>query len=94
MHALLFFFDTNRYEYFKTFPVESRSQILSYLGLQLSDLREEPKESSEHIEWEEERETHSGAVWQRYFSDDAKRWFKEEAGAALILMKYESDLNW
>ncbi len=32
--------------------------------------------------------------WVNYFTDDAKRWFKDEAGQALIDMGYEKDLNW
>lgn len=32
--------------------------------------------------------------WEKYFTDDAKAWFKAEAGTALIDMGYEQDLNW
>jgi len=32
--------------------------------------------------------------FEKYFTDDVKRWFKEEAGEALIAAGYEQDLNW
>lgn len=32
--------------------------------------------------------------WMNYFTDDAKRWFKEEAGEALVMLGYESDDTW
>lgn len=32
--------------------------------------------------------------WKRYFTDNAKRWFKEEAGEALVRLGYENNLNW
>lgn len=32
--------------------------------------------------------------WEKYFTDDVKRWFKESAGEALVEMGYEKDLNW
>ena len=32
--------------------------------------------------------------WKNYFFDDSKRWFKEEAGEALIRAGYAQDLNW
>ncbi|HED53014.1 MAG TPA: sulfotransferase [Phycisphaerales bacterium] len=32
--------------------------------------------------------------WKRYFSDQTKKWFQEEAGQALIAAGYEHDLNW
>ena len=37
-----------------------------------------------------------GAVgdWKNYFTEESKKWFKEEAGDALILAGYEENLNW
>jgi hypothetical protein len=32
--------------------------------------------------------------WRVYAHDSMKRWFKEEAGQALIDLEYEKDLNW
>ncbi|MFT7629483.1 MAG: hypothetical protein ACI87E_000481 [Mariniblastus sp.] len=32
--------------------------------------------------------------WQNYFTDDTKKWFKEEAGQQLIDFDYESSLKW
>lgn len=32
--------------------------------------------------------------WRDYFTDEAKQWFKEEAGELLIELGYESDMNW
>ncbi len=32
--------------------------------------------------------------WRRYFTDHAKRWFKDEAGELLIELEYEKDLQW
>lgn len=32
--------------------------------------------------------------WANYFTDNAKRWFKEEAGEALVELGYEPDLRW
>ncbi|MCA9273258.1 MAG: sulfotransferase [Phycisphaerales bacterium] len=32
--------------------------------------------------------------FEKYFTDDVKRWYKEEAGEALIVAGYEKDLNW
>lgn len=32
--------------------------------------------------------------FEKYFTDDVKRWYKEEAGEALIAAGYEQDLNW
>lgn len=32
--------------------------------------------------------------FEKYFTDDVKRWYKEEAGDALIAAGYEKDLNW
>ena len=32
--------------------------------------------------------------WRNYVTDDFKKWFKEEAGEALIKTGYERDLNW
>lgn len=32
--------------------------------------------------------------WKRYFTDDTKRWFKEEAGEALVRLGYESTQDW
>lgn len=32
--------------------------------------------------------------WRTYFTDDAKRWFKEEAGQSLIALGYERDGGW
>ncbi len=29
-----------------------------------------------------------------YFTDDAKRWFKESAGEAMVQLGYASDMNW
>ncbi|MBX3406012.1 MAG: sulfotransferase domain-containing protein [Phycisphaeraceae bacterium] len=38
----------------------------------------------------------SGKVgdWKNYATDDFRRWFKEEAGEALVRTGYEQDLNW
>lgn len=33
-------------------------------------------------------------AWTEYFTDEAKTWFKEEAGQALIRLGYEKDVNW
>ncbi len=32
--------------------------------------------------------------WARYFHDDARRWFKEEAGQTLVSLGYERDHDW
>ena len=32
--------------------------------------------------------------WARYFNDDVRRWFKEEAGETLVSLGYERDENW
>lgn len=32
--------------------------------------------------------------WKRYFTDDTKRWFKEEAGEALVRLGYEHGQDW
>lgn len=32
--------------------------------------------------------------WEKYATDDFRRWFKEEAGEALIAAGYEKDNNW
>jgi len=33
-------------------------------------------------------------AWRRYFTPDAERWFKEEAGDALVRLGYETDASW
>ena len=88
-----------RYEELLGNTDSERARMYRFLGL-------EPSEARELASWDMTlpgvpqtqsqgffRKGVSGD-WQTYFHDDAKQWFKDEAGELLIRLGYAADNNW
>jgi len=76
-----------------------RRRIFDFLGLDGAQAAEPSHESRTLVGFSHESPTlfyRKGAVgeWKEFFTDQQKRWFKEEAGEALVMAGYEKDLNW
>lgn len=78
-----------------------RNEMYRFLGLDPAKAEPVSTESKTQAGFGERAEDpnnfyRAGKVrdFEKYFTDDVKRWYKEEAGEALIAAGYEQDLNW
>lgn len=90
---------TVTYEALHADPESERAAMYKFLGLDTAEAlpltaesRTKPGLGTDNHQ--SDRRKGSIGDWHIYFTDQAKAWFKEEAGEALIAMGYESDLNW
>lgn len=87
------------YEHLHTNPEVEREKMYRFLGVDPAEAEPLTAESGTRpgLKTDDHRsDKRKGIVgdWMNYFTDDAKRWFKEEAGEALMAMEYEADLDW
>lgn len=77
----------------------TRGDLYRFLGLDPSEARPACRETRTLPGFEGEdpasffRKGQPGD-WRAYFTDDARRWFNEEAGPLLVRLGYEQSLNW
>lgn len=76
-----------------------RSEMYDFLGVDPAEAAGPSRETRTLPGFEKEDPAsffRRGAVadWKRYFTDDVRRWFKEEAGELLTVLDYEIDENW
>lgn len=88
-----------RYEALHLDPEGEREKMYRFLGVDPAEAEPLTAESGTKpgLQTENHRsDKRKGAVgdWMNYFTDDAKRWFKEEAGEALVSLEYESGHDW
>lgn len=77
----------------------SRNAIFGFLGLDPALAAEPSHETRTLVGFSHESPTlfyRKGTTqeWKHFFTENQIRWFKEEAGHALVLAGYEKDLNW
>lgn len=77
----------------------TRDRLYRFLGLDPAEARPGSRQSRTLPGFEGEDPTSffrkgQPGDWRAYFTDDATRWFKEEAGPLLVRLGYEQDLNW
>jgi len=69
-----------RYEDFAKDAAGTRDSIFRFLNLDARELARSPVSKTK--------------AWSHYFHEDAKKWFKEEAGGVLIEQGYEINNKW
>lgn len=88
-----------RYERIHAEPEVERAGMYRFLGLDPSEAMplDDESLSKPGIRVENPHAIYrKGAVgdWERHFTPDARRWFKEETGEMLIHLGYAKDMNW
>lgn len=88
-----------RYENLHSDPEGQRTAMYRYLDLdpaEADSLSEETRSKPGVTEENPHSIYRKGEVgdWKAYFHDDAKRWFKEQAGDTLIELGYAKDHDW
>lgn len=87
------------YEHLHTNPEGEREAMYRFLGVNTADAEPLTAESGTKpgLQTDNHRsDKRKGIVgdWMNYFTDQAKAWFKEEAGEVLRALDYEPDGNW
>ncbi|MBK7403420.1 MAG: sulfotransferase domain-containing protein [Phycisphaerales bacterium] len=90
---------TVTYEALHADPEGERNKMYSFLGLDPSEAAPltADSETTPGLRGDNHKsDRRKGAVgdWRTYFTDQSRRWFKEEAGEALVQMGYELNSNW
>jgi len=88
-----------RYENIHRDPDGQRAQIYRFLGLDPAEAEPVSDETRTSPRIKEENPHalfRKGEVgdWVRYFTDDVKKWFKEQANDTLVEVGYEKDERW
>lgn len=88
-----------RYEQLHAEFERVRGEMYAFLGLDPREAEPPARESRTLPGFEKEDPTsffRCGAVadWKNYFTDDVRRWFKEEAGDLLMQLEYEKNDQW
>ena len=88
-----------RYEDFHDDVEGQRERMYRYLGVdpaEAAPLSSKPRTTPGFRREDTRSFYRKGAVgdWVRYFDERNARWFREEAGEALVRAGYEKDLNW
>lgn len=87
------------YERLHTDPETEREKMYRFLGVDPAEADPLTAESGTRpgLATDNHRsDKRKGVIgdWKNYFTDEAKRWFKDEAGEALVALRYEDDENW
>jgi hypothetical protein len=90
---------TVRYEDLHADPDAWRRRMYEFLGVEpgaAAPVSADTRTSPGHGRDDPRSFFRKGEVgdWRRYFTPNTTRWFKEEAGAALLQLGYESAPNW
>ena len=88
-----------RYEKIHADPEGERSRMYAFLGLDESEAEPLTEESRSKPGLKNEDPHHiyrRGQVgdWEKYFTPEAREWFKEQSNDTLVELGYESDSNW
>ncbi len=88
-----------RYEDMHADLATARRQLFELLGLDERDAEAGSHATRTLVGFDHESPTlfyRKGAIgeWRTFFTDEQKRWFKEEAGDVLIRAGYAKDANW
>lgn len=88
-----------RYERIHADPEGERAAMYRFLGLDPREAApmDEKSKTKPGIAKENPHAIYrKGAVgdWERYFTPDVRRWYKQEAGEMLVHLGYEKGLNW
>lgn len=88
-----------RYENIHKDPEGERTALYRFLGVDPAEagpLSEETRTKPKLSKENPHGLFRKGEVgdWKRFFTDDVKRWFKDQAGDTLIELGYEKDDNW
>jgi Sulfotransferase domain len=88
-----------RYERIHADPEGERGAMYRFLGLDPSEAMplDDQSKSKPGVAVENPHAIYRKGVvgdWERYFSSDARRWFKDETGEMLMHLGYGKDMNW